>query len=110
MLSRVVKTTTRQLIANVREFATHRPRDRVKVEEDEMSSRERRDAVRGMSSLVPNVSMLPFVNRKFISVEERWLQTYLTDALGSGNHGYVAKFLDDGHIDRLQEPIRRLSF
>lgn len=81
----MVKTSTRQLIGSVKEFLKHCSSDDVTVEEDGLSSGERMDAVMGMTRSVANVWTLISVKRNFISVEEGWFWTYVTEAFGSVN-------------------------
>lgn len=86
---KVVKTCTRLIITNVTEFVKNLSWDDCRIKEDGLRSAEGRDAVMGMSRSSSNVCTLPYVKRKFISVEETWLWTYLIDALGSVTDYYI---------------------
>lgn len=46
--------------------------------------------------------MLPSVKKKIISVDEKWLRKYMTDALGSVHDSYVGPFLNYGHVSLLE--------
>lgn len=45
-----------------------------------------------------SVWKLPSVQKTFISVDEGWFQTYVTDALESVTIRYVAQVSSDDHI------------
>lgn len=42
----------------------------------------------------------------FILIDERWLRTNMTDALGLVHDCYVRQVLDDGHIQLLGVPTK----
>lgn len=82
----MVETVTRQLIESVREFVKRRSWDEPTAEEYGLRSRKERDALMMMWRSVINVCTLPSVKRTFISPVQRWLRTYVMDAVGSVNN------------------------
>lgn len=46
-----------------------------------------------------NVQTITSVRKTFISVAERWLRTYITDALQYVSDCYIREVLDDGQIE-----------
>ena len=47
------------------------------------------------------------MGKTFISVDERWFRTYVTDAVGSVTDCYIAEVLNDGRIDNLGAPTKK---
>lgn len=79
----------------------------VTIEENVLGSEERRDAVEGMSRSVTNVRILPSMKRAFISHEERWCRTYVTEVLAYVNNCYVRQTLSYGRINLLGNPTEK---
>lgn len=104
---RMLETATKQVIGNIGEFVKHWSWDEVTVEEDGQSSEERRGSVMSMSRTATRVWTLPSVGKTFISVDERWFRTYVTDAVGSVTDCYIAEVLNDGQIDILGAPTKK---
>lgn len=57
----------------------------------------------GMKITTANVWTLTSVRKAFISVEERWFQTYVSDEIGAVNDCYAGPVLDHGHVELLGE-------
>lgn len=77
----MVESATRQLIESVRKFVKFWFWDEVTEQDDEPSSEEEIDTMMGISRSATNVWTLLSTKRTFISVEEKWFWTYVTDAL-----------------------------
>lgn len=74
----------------------------VTVEENVLSSKERRETSMGVSRTATSVRTLPVVRETLILVNYRGFRMHVTDALGSRNASYVRKVLDDGHTKLLE--------
>lgn len=60
-----------------------------------------------LSCTATSVCTPPSVRNTFISVDERWFRTYMTEALGSVEGCYVGQVLDNGEIKLLKSTERK---
>lgn len=52
----------------------------------------------GMERVATKVWTAPLLKKTFITVDERWFGTYVTDKLGAVSDCYIAQVLDDGEV------------
>lgn len=107
--AKIMEIDTKQHTGNVREFLKHWSRNEITVEEDGLSIGEIMDAVMEISRSSINALSLPFVKRTFLSVEERFFRTFVTEPLGSVNDCYEGQVIGDGHSDLLGAPTDRYA-
>lgn len=55
----------------------------------------------GMVKTATNSQILPSSRKAFMSVDECWFWTYVTDAPGSVHDCHIGRVLDDGYIEVL---------
>lgn len=89
MYTRIVETGKRQLIENVREFLKLCSLDVVRIEEGGPRCGERMDLLMVMPKMVSRVWAPQMVRRITISLDEKWFQTFVTNALVSVSDCYV---------------------
>lgn len=103
MYTKMMKTVREGLIGNVGQFPKHHFLDEITVEEDELSSGERRSAVMGMLRWESSVWALSFVKRAFMSVQEWLFCSCVTAVPGSVNECFVEQVLNEGHVQLLEK-------
>lgn len=68
------------------------------LEEYGLDSVKKREMAVGISRTATNVWKLPSVRNMFISVDQGWFETYMTEAFEYVNDCYAGQVIDDGHI------------
>lgn len=81
--------------------------ERFTVGKDRLSSGNRKEGVIGMSRRSSNVYTVLSVKETFLSVDEWWFQTHVTDALKSVSECYVGQVQNEGHIYLILVPTEK---
>lgn len=101
--AKTVETTTTKLIVVDKYCVKYWSFNENIVKEYGQGGGERKDSVIVISSWTTSMWTLPFVERTFISVEEMWFWTNVTDAHRSVKDCYVGRVIYNGHINRFEE-------
>lgn len=80
------------------------------VDRDGLSSAGGSDSVIHMPIKATKVMTLSSAKKKFISVEEEWFRSYVTDALRSVHGCYVRQILEDGSASLLGVPTHVFEY
>lgn len=79
----------------------------IRVKKRRLSCEDRTYALMRVLISDAKVCTLPLMKLSFISAEDKWYWTYVTDASPSLSNCNVGKLLSDGHNNKLRQRIGR---